>query len=397
MRFNALFKLLIITGFTFCYLNSSAQKVKEDFINPALYENFDTEQGSWQTTNNIDNFFLIQNGEYILERKNQKTPYAILADWSNNLKEFAAKASLRIDLGSLPESSIGLIVTAQADRRGAFFIEIGVGKKYRVRKLDGIDYKFMTGNPKEQGWVKSSTIKEAAYNLIDVKVLNGNFDFYINNKFLASFSEPSYGPGDIGLMIGPGTKAKADFFYVYSNENKAYQPGAGKEGEPKINSNDMMALTDAIVKLKTKINKLTDENADLKKQIAILESGARKEDNSSEELSSSNKKLQKQLENLKFSNDSLIKINRQLNKYKEIVSGNENADLVISLSSSLQKEKAGNLILNNQNKQLLDSIRVLNGMPPSVIKENKVSQGTKPVVPKKTEPIKPKDKKGVKK
>lgn len=391
MRVSTLFKLLIATGFTATYGDSSAQKVKEDFINPALYENFDTEQGSWQTSNNIDNFFLIQNGEYILERKNQKTPYAILADWPNTLKDFAAKASLKLELGNLPESSIGLIVMAQADRRGAFFIEIGGGKKYRVRKLDGIDYKFMTGKPKDMGWISSSSIKEGAYNLLDVKVSNGNFDFYINNKFLVSFSEPAYGPGDIGIMVGPGTKAKADFFYVYSNENKAYQPGS----ETKTSNNDIMTLTDAIVKLKTQINKLNEEKTDLKKQLATLESGARKEDNSSEELSTANKKFQKQVEKLKFSNDSLIKLNKQLNKYKDIVNGNENADLVISLSNSLQKEKTGNLFLINQNKILLDSIKVLKGIPPM---ENRQSApSSKIIAPKKTEPAKSQDKKPIKK
>ena len=325
-----------------------------------------------------------------MERKNQKTPYAILADWPNTLKDFAAKASLKLELGSLPESGIGLIVMAQPDRRGAFFVEIGAGKKYRVRKLDGIDYKYMTGKPKDMGWVSSSSIKEGAYNLVDVKVSNGNFDFYINNKFLVSFNEPAYGPGDIGIMVGPGTKAKADFFYVYSNENKAYQQGS----DTKTSNNDIMSLTDAIVKMKTQINKLNEEKTDLKKQLAILESGARKDDNSTDELSNTNKKLQKQVEKLKFSNDSLIKLNKQLNKYKDIVSGNENADLVISLSNSLQKEKTGNMFLSNQNKILLDSIKVLKGIPSG---ENRpIAPKSKPNPPQKSEPAKSQDKKTIK-
>ena len=186
-------------------------------------------------------------------------------------------------------------------------------------------------------------------------------------------------------------KAKADFIYVYANDNKVYAAGSNKEGE-KINSNDMISLTEAIVKLKTQINKLNEDNAVLKKQLAIMETGARTEDASSEELSASNKKMQKQIESLKFSNDSLIKLNNQLKKYKEIVSGNENSDLIISLSSSLQKEKAGNLMLNNQNKLLLDSIRNMKGLPPEAIKENKTSPTAKQPV-KKTEAGKPKEKK----
>jgi len=390
MRISTLLNIIFSVGCAFGYSNASAQMVKEDFINPALYENFDTDQGAWQTTNNLDNFFLIQNGEYILERKNQKTPYAILADWPNTLKNYSAKASLKLEFGNLAESSIGLIVMAQADRRGAFFIELGTEKKFRVRKLDGIDYKLMTGKAKEQGWIKSAAIKEGAYNLIEVKVSNGNFDFYINNKFQVSFNESAYGPGDIGLMIGPGAKAKADFLYVYSNETKI---GNEKEGETKINSSDMMSLTDAIVKLKTRINKLNEENTDLKKQLAVLESGARKEDNSSDELTAANKKLQKQLEKLKFSNDSLTKLNKQLNKYKDIVSGNENTDLIISLSNSLQKEKAGNLILNNQNKALMDSIRNMKGVPVENNKEMKTNNLPKAIAPKKQEPLKAKEKK----
>lgn len=57
--------------------------------------------------------------------------------------------------------------------------------------------------------------------------------------------------------------------------------------------------------------------------------------------------------------DSLNKANVELLKYKELVAGNENSDLIITLSKAVKNEKASNEELRRINKELSDSLSVL--------------------------------------
>ena len=66
--------------------------------------------------------------------------------------------------------------------------------------------------------------------------------------------------------------------------------------------------------------------------------------------------MEGQLKNASFSFDSLMKVNNDLMKYKEMVKGNDNGDLVINLSKNLKNEKLVNDDLRIKNKLLTDSI-----------------------------------------
>ena len=90
------------------------------------------------------------------------------------------------------------------------------------------------------------------------------------------------------------------------------------------------------------------------------------------------KNLEEEIRRNAVSKDSLMKINTDLLKYKELVGGNENADLIITLSRALKAEK-------EKNTQLQKELQDLKSNNPSPKSNPKGS--VKPVVtPQKDEP-----------
>jgi hypothetical protein len=53
--------------------------VNEKFDKLILSENFDSTDSYWTTLANADNLFIVQEGEYILNRKSTLSPFAIIA------------------------------------------------------------------------------------------------------------------------------------------------------------------------------------------------------------------------------------------------------------------------------------------------------------------------------
>src|SRR4030095_6424124 len=98
----------------------------------------------------------------------------------------------------------------------------------RLKQLVGLSFKLLTGDVKTSGWVESDALKKSGdYNLIQIKTAKRNYDIYVNNKYLLSFTEIAYKSGDIGIAIGPGTKARVDFIEV-----KESKPEAAKAAVP---------------------------------------------------------------------------------------------------------------------------------------------------------------------
>lgn len=363
---NKNLKLFFLLCVLFSVKNSvHAQLVKEDFPNELFTEKFDSTTSYWTIATNADNFFIIQNGEYILNRKNLNSNYPIFPNLPNEFSDFDLKASVKIEQANNKESSIGLLFMAQSDGKGAFTVEINPLKQYRVKQLVGTTYQLLTGEPKNSGWMNSSVVKEAgAYNDIEVKCANKNYDVYINSVYQLSFSEPSYKSGKMAVIIGSGTKARIDYFTIYSaNPNNDTTMQTTMQTQAAANESEETSLTDAIVKLKTQNNKLQKENEELKKQLEQIT-----QDNQTIDVQiKMQKTLEKRIHQANTEIDSLKKTVEELKKYKKLITENENGDIIINLSKSLQTEKKNynelksiNKDILTINKQLLDSVNTLN-------------------------------------
>lgn len=353
-----MYKLLfLLTFFTATLSNLTlvqAQTVNEKFDRLDLSENFDTSSGMWTFMSNSENLFLVQEGEYILNRKAPEKPYAIIANYDYNQPAFKMVTSLKIEKANDQNGSVGVMFMAQNDGNGGFIFEINTLKQFRLRQIVSGSYKYLTGDAKSGGWVKSNFINNLnVYNLLELRFSQRNYDIYLNNNLLMSFTEIAYKSGRFGYIVGPGSRAKIDFLYLFSASGKGEQTtSGGNSNQQQEGSPDVIQLAESIIKLKTQINKLQAENEELTRNLESVKSADQEDANERKLKDKTITDLQKQMVKKEASFDSLLKVNQTLLKYKEMVAGNENSDLIITLSRSVKTEK-------EKNKQLSDSLQIL--------------------------------------
>jgi uncharacterized small protein (DUF1192 family) len=383
------FSLILFLCLLFLINEVHGQTVTEKFDKLDLSENFDTSSGLWTFMANNENLFLVQEGEYILNRKSTEKPFAIIANYDYQEPAFKLVASIKIERATDQNGSIGVIFMAQNDGKGGFVFEINIMKQYRLRQITATGtYKYLTGDAKNGGWIKSNLISELNnYNLIEIKTANRNYDLFINNTFVLSFSELAYKTGRFGLIVGPGSRAKIDFLYLFSSSKFSDKVTLNENGETGKSISgeagpDIIELAESIIKLKTQINRLQSENDEVKKSLEAMKAADQEDENDRKAKEKALAEYQKKLVQKDNTIDSLQKVNKGLLKYKEMVAGNENADLVISLSKAMKTEK-------EKNKVLTDSLAMLKNEVYR-LKANGNKNSTAPVEKKDSTAVKPK-------
>lgn len=368
--------------------------VTEKFDQLYIGENFDSSSSYWTTLSNADNLLIVQEGEYIMHRKASFSPYAVMANFNVDLDAYRLVTSIKLDKTSAPDGSIGIIFMAQSDGKGGFIFEINKDQKYRLRQITGHAYQYISGTAKDAGWVQSEVLKGLNLpNLVEVRTANKKYDLFVNNSLLISFESPEYKTGGIGFIIGPSSKGKADFLYLFTNEKaKSLTDSTNVDNKPSSPETDVIALAESIISLKTEINKLQEQNEDLRGTVSSMKAGQKEMELTKNSYDARIKVLESQVKNVTHSFDSLMKVKNDLMKYKEMVQGNDNGDLVINLSKNLKNEKIINDELRKTNKQLTDSIMQLKNQ----LKESKNKTTVTPVVKqqeatKKDSLIKPKE------
>jgi len=348
---------LIIWAFCLLPFFASAQLINERFEKLLVSENFDSINTYWTTMANADNLFIVQDGEYILQRKATTAPFAVIANFEENYSNFKVVTSVKLDKTLSETGFAGLLFMMQAEGAGGFLIELNKVKEYRLRQIVDGSYKYITGSSKTGGWIKSNELNEAGHaNMIEVRNLNRSYDLYLNNKFVMSFSEPTYKSGQMGVIVGPATRCKIDFMYIFTKvspeEMNLTTTAPADSTNVSTESPDMIQLAESIIILKTQINKLNEENDGLRKTISAMKSGDQEKDVTIKNYEKQVKALQDQAAKKEQTLDSLNKKNNELMKFKEMAGGNENGDLIIVLSKSLKSEKEKNAALEKEIKEL---------------------------------------------
>ena len=138
--------------------NLNAQQISSESYNKDfIHEDFNQEGNHFKITTTTDNYFIIDKGDYLLSRNNEESEYAIIANKSS-VSNFILKTAVRIGPSKNKKASIGIILKAQQDGKGAIIFEINKKGEYRIKQLLGNTYKTLSGVSKHEGWVKSKTI-----------------------------------------------------------------------------------------------------------------------------------------------------------------------------------------------------------------------------------------------
>lgn len=346
---NCLPVLIFLTGL----LTATAQNITSPFERLEVSENFDSAGAAWSVVSNAENLFIIQDGQYFLQRKATSAPYAIVASLEKEFSEYRLVVSLKIEKLMSEEAHLGILFMMQPQGQGGFLLEINKSKEYRLRQIVGGSYRYLSGSSKGSGWTRHSSVNEAGVqNILEVRTTAGTYDLYINNIYVRSFNEPNYRSGKLGLIIGPESRGQVDSYYVFT-QGSATQV-AEHTGEHPVQTGDVAELAQSIITLKSKINELEETNEGLRRTISALQTGDQEKEVISRNQEKQMAALQQQIKARDITIDSLHKANATLNRYKEIVGDKDQGDIVINLSRALKTEKEKNQKLEEELKQLKD-------------------------------------------
>lgn len=203
---------ILLTGYSSLL---GQQRVFINFNVQVMNEPFERPNKTWPIQNTAENIFVIDDGEYFLSRKHPITGYAVMANWENKIEEYHLKTSIKIGPSPNGTEAIGVILMASNDGKQGLIIEFNGSKDYRVKLIQEKGYEYITGG--DDGWVRSFSLNgPGKSNLIEVKTQNGEYDLYFNDKYVSSFAAHELFYGNFGLFIGPETKARVDYYEVYS-------------------------------------------------------------------------------------------------------------------------------------------------------------------------------------
>ena len=322
---------LLLLAFLSTTLN--AQQISSDAYNKdVIHEDFNTEGEYFKIITTTDNYFILDKGDYLLSRNNKDSEYAIIAN-NSSVTDFVIKTAVRIGPSENKKASVGIILKAQQDGKGAIIFEINKKREYRIKQLIGNNYQTLSGNAKQEGWVKNKLVNGVdEHNFIEIRSEKNIYDIYINSEYLTTFFIPDFTSGSCGLIISPATKARISYYYIntkgestavanYTNENTASVNETIEqlnkrivileENNAKLNelNTDSKALqSDEIKALTAKNTSLANITIEQEKEIIELNSlitSLKEKANKAEELETSNTSLQTTVSSLTSENNSL--------------------------------------------------------------------------------------------
>lgn len=333
---------------------SYSQEVQKEFTKVLLDEHFTNGDKNWNSTFNVDNLFIAQNGYYELFRRSKKSGYYLLPNDNINYSAFELESSITFLDHTNRRQSAGVLMMAK-DNSSGLLLEINGKKEFRVLRIYNDRQVPKTGTG--EGWLSASGYLTKTLNTIMVKTYDKVYDIYFNNKFIFTFTEIELNKGMVGLYIGPDSKAKFDYLKI-KGEDKTDLSNieiSNKEEEEQ-------ALTQIIVNLKVQINKKDKEIDELKSKLKMANNGSTYGNKSDSSLLAENRLLNSKVGLLESENEDLqlqlIAIEEEKKNLEEfkstIQNGQENGDILINLSNIITSQKLKIVELEMKTKSLND-------------------------------------------
>ncbi len=218
--------------------------ITNEVADKLFYDDFTDNSENWPSFNEPDIKTYAVEGFYYLSKISGEKSRAIIPAFRKQENKFMIKTSLMLLSTTPNQQTLGVLFMAQSDGSGGFVLEINKKQQFRVRGITNIGQYITTG---ENGWTKSKNVKGAdEFNKIVIKGHSNKYDIYFNDQYTFSFEQGNFKQGEFGLLLGPESKAKVDFFYLY-----------------KISAN----IADNLATVSSKLDSLQKENDSLKHRI----------------------------------------------------------------------------------------------------------------------------------
>ena len=300
-------------------------------VDNIIQEDFNDVETVFPILTSVDNYFIIDNGDYLLSRNNTESEYAILASTEDNISDFTLKTAIRLGPSSNKRSSAGVLIKAQTNGTGALVFEVNRKGEYRIKELTiNQTYKYLSGKTSNEGWVKNRNINgQDEFNGIEVRCKENVYDIYVNNHFLTTLFTPSLGSGKMGILIGRDAKARVAYYYLSIPSEVS-----NNLIDDHMDDFNVTNLTNKIKQLESENLTLSNSNQRLTKENETLKN--------SDELT----KITSKLDNLNSTKDSLITV---LNGIRTDLEATNNL-----LSKERKNLSAANSELDRGNKMIAE-------------------------------------------
>lgn len=333
---------------------SFGQEVQKDFTKILLDENFNNGDKNWNSTFNVDNLFIAQNGYYELFRRSKKSGYFLLPNDKIEYGSFELETSITFAEHDNRKQRAGILLMAK-DNSSGLLVEINQKKEFRIMRIynDRQVPKMGGGN----GWVKAPAYLTKTLNVITIKTYDKVYDLFINGQFVVSFTEIELNKGMVGLYIGADSKAKYDYLRIKGEEKTDLTTI-----EVNTNKEEEKSFTQIIINLKNQINKKDKEIDELKSKLKLANNGAINNSNKDTGIINERNKLAAKVNQLESENQDmqlqLIALEEEKKKLEDfkasVQAGQENGDIIINLTNMVSNQKTKIEELEQKNKSLND-------------------------------------------
>ena len=341
--------LLLIT---FLSNSLNAQQISSANYNKEfIHADFNQEGEHFKIVTTTDNYFILDKGDYLLSRNSNESEYAIIAN-NSSVSNFILKTAVRLGPSNNKKASIGIVLKAQQDGKGAIIFEINKKGEYRIKQLLGNTYKTISGSSKYEGWVKNKTISGVdEHNFIEIRTENNIYDVYVNSDYLTTFFIPDYINGSCGLIISPETKARVAYFHI-NTKGESTIPTTSYADENTSNTNTTIEeLNKKIITLEINNAKLNSLNTEARKnQDGELESLREKNTNQATITIEQEKEiasLNRSIANLKNSNLKVEGLEKTITEKTALINNLTNEKSVLSIEVTKLRETATSLNTKN--------------------------------------------------
>jgi hypothetical protein len=368
-------RLILILTLIVCQLNLIAQKISNKFDVLVSEDDFVSVSGKWEQRSSDNDFFITEEGFYVIKNKSTSTFSTSLHKPYLELSKCEIKASLKTDNTKKMESSIGVMINAKSDGSGAIVCELNSKNQYRVRKFLNGQWEILSFAG-DNGWNNDEAIKRKAFNELDIKADNGVFDFYINSVFIFSFTDKKLVRGNVGIFASIEGAGKLEYLRIYTegsgvkvSESTSTPTPKPEEKATPVVTESQVSDNEVVLLLKTKIDKQQKKIAELTKEYEkcrMDKSGDTSLEIKNIELTQLNETLLIEKGKLEI---ELRRAKEKLAEYellKKSLEADENGDIVLKLNEIINREKMKNLELQQkinglqiENQTLIESIKEL--------------------------------------
>jgi hypothetical protein len=227
-------------------------------------DNFTNNDAGWPIKSDQYNLFVVQDSQLYLSRVDAKESGLVLAKVHPLLTDVDvwARFSWASDLRT---ASFGLAVMVNEANGTGILIEVNNYPAYRVRYADGKGYQLITGRGSASGWVNFKAVrKRNSWHEMRVKSNKGNYEVYIDQQLISTFTLFELKEGKTGLIIGAQSAVQVSEFGITGTlkEVAAYDPIEEQqkewEQEHKLLREKADSLTKVIQELKQGEQQLID-------------------------------------------------------------------------------------------------------------------------------------------